>query len=701
MRKLSNFIYILLVCALLATGCSARTYSDSTEPTQDSSTTDSTTTQSDNSEENTDTQESTTETTTEEPTTLPPTPYELLLEGTPLNEAGNVFKINANINLSEDSFIQTYFEWLDGVILTIYDYTLGEFRVIYMDPISMEIFAEISFPAQEYSTSIYIGQNDTLIIANITNNSIDIYDRNFTLLNRFYPPESVTIFRFPVISSDGRYAYYSDEIGSTCYRMSLDTGISEAALSFDTDKYSKSVSDIIRFGDREILILSVYDYITYESSDDYYDTDTFELIQNIPWQVQYEACGSGYGCQIYDLTSQIIHLPEPTKDSAKEFFPQNPDEYYAYWFIPDNKLLTFITVDDPEDALFNQSCIRVYDLTTGKCAYETNVLFNTDSTEYSGGYISNIMYSPKYNAIMGIFRGMEHTFFLWDLNNDSSRSSDETIYTDKYYSSDEINTDGINAMKAIANELGIKYGVNIRIADETRTDTGDYFAEQVFQPTLIRNALTILDEALSNYPKDFFYQLQNEDDVPLEINLSGTISPVDGYDSISNAVGLHNYNLGNQYIILDINNQYLLETTIYHEIFHAIDWIVSYNSIWFDNDWNTLNPKDFEYDYGYNSNENNNDTTYLYYTDEGYFIDIYSKSYPNEDRARIMENAMAGNHYYFESEGLYRKLSYICKALREVFSVDTWGETTCWEAALLPMKEYYGEQPSEAVPETN
>ena len=699
MRKLSNFIYILLVCALLATGCSARTYSDSTEPTQDPSTTDSTTTQSDYFEENTDTQESTTETTTEEPSTLPPTPYELLLEGTPLNEAGNVFKINSNINLGENPFIQTYFEWLDGVIFTIYDYTLGEFHVIYMDPISMEIFAEISFPAQEYSTSISTGQNDTLIIANITNNSIDIYDRNFTLLNRFYPPESVTIFRFPVISSDGRYAYYSDEIGSVCYRMSLDTGISEAVLSFDTDKYSKSVSDIIRFGDREILILSVYDYITYESSDDYYDTDTFELIQNIPLQAQYEACGIGYGCQIYDLTSQLIYLPEPTKDSAKEFLPQNPDEYYAYWFIPDNRLLTFITVEDPEDILFNQSRIRVYDLATGKCTYETNVLFNTDSVD--GGYISNIMYSPKYNAVMGIFRDVEHTFFLWDLNNDSSRSSDETVYTTKYYASDEINTDGINAMKAIANELSIKHGVNICIADETRTDTGDYFAEQVFQPTLIRNALTILDEALSNYPKDFFYQLQNEDGVPLEINLSGTISPVDGYDSISNAIGLHNYNLGMQYVILDINNLYLLETTIYHEIFHAIDWIVTYNSFLFDNDWHSLNPKDFEYDYGYNSNENNNDTTYLYYTDEGYFIDIYSKSYPNEDRARIFENAMSGNSYYFESEGLYRKLSYICQALREVFDSSTWEETTTWEAALLPMKDYYGETLPEDVPETN
>ena len=698
MRKLRNFIYILLVCALLVTGCNVRTYSDSTDTTQN---TIPTTTEDSTTEEPTTEEPTTEEPTTEEPTTLPPTPYELLLKGTPFNEAGNVFKINSNININEDSFIQSYFEWLDGVILAIYDYSFGELHVIYMDPITQEIFAEMSIFTPEYSAGVLAGPNDTLIITNITYNSIDIYDRNFTLLNNFYPPESVIFSGFPILSSDGKYAYYSDEMGSVCYRMSLDSGISEAVLSFDTERYSKTVSDIIRFDDREILILSVYDCITYESSDDYYDTATFELIQNLPLHVHYEACGSGYGCHIYDLTSQIIHLPEPTKDSAKEFFPQNPDEYYAYWFIPDNRLLTFITVDDPDDALFNQSWIRVYDLTTGKCAYETNASFIVNDAEYVGGYISNIMYSPKYNAVMGIFHSMEYTFFLWDLEADSSHSLDETIYTDKYYSSDEINIDGINATKAVANELSIKYEVHICIADETRIDTGDYLAEQVFQPTLIRNALTILDEALNNYPMDFLCQLQSEDGTPLEINLSGTISPIDGYDSISNAVGLHNYNMGEQYVILDINNLYLLETTIYHEIFHAIDWIVECNSTLFDNDWNTLNPEDFEYDYGYKTNEGNNDTTYLYNTAEGYFIDIYSKSFPNEDRARIMENAMAGNHYYFESEGLYRKLSYICKALREVFSTDAWEETTCWEAALLPMKEYYGEQPSEAVPETN
>ena len=201
MKKFTNFIYMLLVCALFLSGCSNRTYPYATNSTGNGSTTYPTSTQ----EQPTETTPQ--ETTTEEPTTVPPTPYELLLESTPINEAGNVFKINSNININEDSFVQAYFEWLDGVILTIYDYTVGEYQVIYMDPISMEIFAEISFPAQEYSTSISVGHNDTLIISNITNNSIDIYDKNFTLLSRFYPPETVTLFRFPVISSDGKYAY--------------------------------------------------------------------------------------------------------------------------------------------------------------------------------------------------------------------------------------------------------------------------------------------------------------------------------------------------------------------------------------------------------------------------------------------------------------------------------------------------------------
>lgn len=695
MKKNNSFFYILLACTFLLTGCNRRIYSNETESAKDSFTTTPTTVDLQPIET------TSFETASNEPTTPPPTPYELLLEKAPINNACNVYKIGSDISISEGSDVLAFFEWGDGAVLAISGYSAEDIQVFYIDPISHEIFAQMAINSYIFSVKFYAGANNTLIVADLPNDCILVYDKNFSLINKFHTPDSVSFSDFPLISGDDRYAYYSDRSGTKFYRMALDTGISETVISFGPENVTRTPTSIISDNTREILVVSTYDFAVFETTYEYYDINTFELIQTNNLRADFEPCkGYSYGCRIYDTVARLAYLSELDSKTAVEIFPESSDEYYSYWFTTDNLLFTSINIDaDGGDALYNHIRLRAYNLDNGLCAYETTILFD-DSISY-GGYVSQLFYSPKYNAVLGVFVNDNYHFFLWDLGADSSHCLDETIYTDKYYASDEINWEGIAALKASANELSIKYGVNICIADDTRTDTGDYNVAQVFHTTIIRNALTILEEALESYPRDFFYQLQSEDGVPLEINLSGTISPNAGYDSISTAIGLHNYNAGKQYVILDINNTYSLKTTIYHEIFHAIDRIVVYNSILFDSDWHSLNPEDFEYDYGYGYNVDNNDSTYLYYTEEGYFIDIYSKSFPNEDRARIVENAMSGNTYFFESEGLYRKLSYICQALREVFDSSTWGETTCWEAALLPMKDYYGETLPEELPETN
>lgn len=689
MKKIRSFFYILPICALLLTGCCSssnrRTYHNETESAVESFT-----------EAPTSVDFQPAETTSfkaaqTEPETALPAPYELLLKKAPLNSAGNVYEINAGISIDTDYDVLTFFEWSDGAILAISDYYSEDIQVFYMDPISHEIFAQITINSYLFSVKIAAGVNDTLMVLDLSDDSISIYDDNLSLINRFQAPEETGFSDFPLISGDCRYAYYSGQSGSGFYRMSLDTGISEAVISFDCDNCFRIPVFIISDNTREILVVSSYDHSTVETTYEYYDVNTFELIKKNNLRADFEDCKDcGYGCKVYDTVTRLAYIRELNPETAVEFFPESSDEYYSYWFGGNDLLFTSINTDSSEgNSDYNQIRLRAYNLDSGLCVYETTILFD-DYCSW-GGYMSRLIYSPTYNAVLGIFVNDSCHFFLWDLNADSSRFLDETVYTDRFYASDEFNWEGIAALKASANELSIKYGVNICIADDTRTDTGDYTVAQIFHTGIIRNAMTILEEALESYPKDFFYQLQSEDDIPLEINLSGTISPKTGYDSISSAAGLHNYNGGRQYVILDINNTYSLKATIYHEIFHAIDRIVVHNSILFDSDWDSLNPEDFKYDYGYGSNVYNHDETYLYYTDEGYFIDIYSKSFPNEDRARIIENAMSGNTYVFENEGLYRKLSYICQALREVFDSSTWEETTCWEAALLPMKDYYME----------
>ena len=69
-----------------------------------------------------------------------------------------------------------------------------------------------------------------------------------------------------------------------------------------------------------------------------------------------------------------------------------------------------------------------------------------------------------------------------------------------------------------------------------------------------------------------------------------------------------------------------------------------------------------------------------------YFIDSYSKTYPTEDRARIIEYSMVPDAYtyeYFESSHLQEKLDYLCDCIRECWNSSGWVGKTQWEQFLI------------------
>jgi hypothetical protein len=75
---------------------------------------------------------------------------------------------------------------------------------------------------------------------------------------------------------------------------------------------------------------------------------------------------------------------------------------------------------------------------------------------------------------------------------------------------------------------------------------------------------------------------------------------------------------------------------------------------------------------------------YQYLEDENrVFIDMYSMSYPKEDRARIFEYAMMeGNESYFQSDIMQLKLKTLCKGIREAFNLKKYTEPLLWEQYL-------------------
>jgi len=128
------------------------------------------------------------------------------------------------------------------------------------------------------------------------------------------------------------------------------------------------------------------------------------------------------------------------------------------------------------------------------------------------------------------------------------------------------------------------------------------------------------------------------------------------------------------------------EKALYHELCHLIDTQVFSESNAYD-EWDRLNPRDFEYDYDYLTNLERTSQEYLQDHCRS-FIDMYSMSFPKEDRARIMEYAMTeGNEHLFRSPMLQAKLALLCIGIREAFQLENCEDPLPWEQYLQnPLK---------------
>ena len=99
-----------------------------------------------------------------------------------------------------------------------------------------------------------------------------------------------------------------------------------------------------------------------------------------------------------------------------------------------------------------------------------------------------------------------------------------------------------------------------------------------------------------------------------------------------------------------------------------------------------MNPADFDYYWTYHY-EDRDTLQYTYYgdSDNVYFIDAYSKSFPSEDRARIFENLFwneTREEGYFEEPNLKAKGQYLCALIHGAFRSMTADTEVPWEKAV-------------------
>ncbi len=202
------------------------------------------------------------------------------------------------------------------------------------------------------------------------------------------------------------------------------------------------------------------------------------------------------------------------------------------------------------------------------------------------------------------------------------------------------------------------------------------------------DSVSTLIDILEKYPKGMLKEAYKDSHKGLKIYLCGTIYGVaDG--SLGTAGGVTSEADG--YIIMAVDTDNNMKYDIPHELSHVFDRRINEYCFTEGKDLMTMwvdATKVDGYTYTYSGYEYNNDYTmdYEYNEDDVWFVDNYARTYPTEDRARLMENLFNPDGYGYQRMMEYDNLVYKSKLysyiLRICFDSCDTSETHFWETGL-------------------
>lgn len=299
----------------------------------------------------------------------------------------------------------------------------------------------------------------------------------------------------------------------------------------------------------------------------------------------------------------------------------------------------------------------------------------------SGMKAASVMLEGQHQLISVLADGTnlwmltEQKLLLWDTT--ASPVEENGIYTGKYHTSQSPDTEALKVCQTDAQILGDEYGVQIRVWKDALANSGEYLLEEEYQPQAVKNGLRALEDALRRYPAGFLTELGgNTVSGKLHICLVRSISG--GFS------GVQFWENGDAYIVIAIGSE--TESTFHRELSHVLDTYIFGRSREYD-DWNAVNPAGFAYDLSYDLYAQRTESPWLT-EGERAFINSFSMTYPNEDRATVFAYAMgSGNEAYFVTDTMQTKLQKICDAIREAFSWEDAEETFLWEQYLITIEE--------------
>lgn len=280
-------------------------------------------------------------------------------------------------------------------------------------------------------------------------------------------------------------------------------------------------------------------------------------------------------------------------------------------------------------------------------------------------------------------RGEGPAIYRWDPT--APAINDGEIYTGPCYTQENPDYHGLLACQARAQALGEAYGLEILLWDDTETlSPWDYSFRTEYQVPVLEEALTQLEARLGQFPQGFLETCAGNFS-GLSICLVRSITGTAESGSLACADGIEYLDGSQARIALAVGPT--AERALYHELYHVIETQILNESIALDQ-WNKLNPADFDYTYDYAATETRPVGSWLD-DDIRCFVDRYSMSYPKEDRARIFEYAMTGgNEALFTASPLQYKLKQLCLGIRESFGLKKSPQDFPWEQYLWDSLAY-------------
>ena len=461
----------------------------------------------------------------------------------------------------------------------------------------------------------------------------------------------------PTLSSDGKLAYYFSEDALRC--LDLSTGISRL-LRVSTFQEQESWG--LHFDD---TVLECYIYDGENSACHYVSTATGELLAAYDVLPALVTLGDRYFAEYLDGESFLGLFG--SRDGKPQCLQPAQEQVAVEPMLGLNGCITYET-DEEGTSLY------YYDLEQGTCSAEVR-LADVDAPWH--------MVADETTGLIWILAhdlsATEQALYCWYFQ--LSPTEDDTNYVTPYYTALEPDEAGLAQIARQAKELGNRYGLRIWVYEDVLdVMPGDYSYETEHRVYVYEKNLAVLERALSAYPDGFFKKLgKTSANGVLTLSLVHGLYGDNELGSLTTADGIHFWSDGSGYMTLVMGE--LMEQSFYHEVFHAMDSLVLTNTGAYDN-WENLNPKGFAYDYSYINNQFREDYQYLE-EDTRAFIDMYAMSFPNEDRARVMEYAMMpDNAAYFASDTMQAKLKTLCAGIREAFGLKNYTEPLLWEQYL-------------------